>query len=79
MGPHRNTADREIKVVVDGANGVGGEKLEQLKKMLTGLDISVRNTGRDGEGVLNEGCGADYVQKEKVIPSGFSLDDVGLR
>uniref|UniRef100_A0A5B7A8T5 Phosphoacetylglucosamine mutase n=1 Tax=Davidia involucrata TaxID=16924 RepID=A0A5B7A8T5_DAVIN len=65
------------KLIVDGANGVGGEKLEILKKMLSGLDIDIRNSGK--EGVLNEGVGADYVQKEKVAPYGFGSADVGLR
>lgn len=67
------------KVVVDGANGVGGEKLEELKGLLTGLEIEVRNLGRKGEGVLNEKVGADYVQKEKVVPNGFSSIDIGVR
>ncbi|GMY29822.1 phosphoacetylglucosamine mutase [Fagus crenata] len=66
------------KLVVDGANGVGGEKLEVLKKMLDGLAIEVRNSGKDG-GVLNEGVGADYVQKEKVVPHGFGSQDLGIR
>ncbi|KAK9266888.1 hypothetical protein L1049_027147 [Liquidambar formosana] len=66
------------KLTVDGANGVGGEKLEVLKKMLNGLLIEVRNSGKEG-GVLNEGVGADYVQKEKVFPCGFGPNDVGIR
>lgn len=65
-------------VVVDGADGVGGEKLEVLKSMLTSLVIEVRNTGKGG-GLLNDGVGADYVQKEKVVPRGFCSNDVGLR
>ncbi|KAG0470800.1 hypothetical protein HPP92_017500 [Vanilla planifolia] len=69
----------DSRVVVDGANGVGGEKLEQLKKLLIGIDIQVRNSGKQGEGVLNEGVGADFVQKEKVAPSGFGTKDVGER
>ena len=64
------------KLIVDGANGVGGEKLEVLKKMLNSMDIEVRNSGK---GVLNEGVGADYVQKEKVVPQGFHLKDIGIR
>ncbi|XP_028077555.1 phosphoacetylglucosamine mutase isoform X1 [Camellia sinensis] len=64
-------------VVVDGANGVGGEKLEVLKKILNGLDMEIRNSGK--EGVLNEGVGADYVQKEKVAPRGFCPADAGIR
>ncbi|GKU95699.1 hypothetical protein SLEP1_g9028 [Rubroshorea leprosula] len=66
------------KVVVDGANGVGGEKLEILKSMLNGLAIEVRNSGKGG-GVLNEGVGADFVQKEKVFPHEFGFKDVGIR
>ncbi|KAK8527481.1 hypothetical protein V6N13_085313 [Hibiscus sabdariffa] len=66
------------RVVVDGADGVGGEKLEVLKNMLTGLVIEVRNTGKGG-GLLNDGVGADYVQKEKVVPRGFGSNDIGIR
>ncbi|KAF3545556.1 hypothetical protein DY000_02000756 [Brassica cretica] len=66
------------KLVLDGANGVGGEKMEVLKGYLSNLDIEIRNTGRDG-GVLNENVGADFVQKEKVVPLGFGVNDVGVR
>ncbi|KAL9249680.1 Phosphoacetylglucosamine mutase-like protein [Drosera capensis] len=65
-------------LVADGANGVGGEKLELLKGFCDNLSIDIRNSGKDG-GVLNEGVGADFVQKEKVAPSGFGANDVGLR
>ncbi|XP_022878400.1 phosphoacetylglucosamine mutase-like isoform X2 [Olea europaea var. sylvestris] len=64
------------KVIVDGADGVGGEKLEILKKLLSDLSIDVRNRG---DGVLNEGVGADFVQKEKIIPRSFGPADVGFR
>jgi phosphoacetylglucosamine mutase len=66
------------KLVVDGANGVGGGKLEVLREMLDGMVFEIRNSGKDG-GVLNEGVGADYVQKEKFAPHGFGSQDVGLR
>ncbi|XP_010492800.1 PREDICTED: phosphoacetylglucosamine mutase [Camelina sativa] len=66
------------KLLVDGANGVGGQKIEELRASLSNLDLEIRNTGRDG-GVLNEGVGADFVQKEKVVPLGFGLKDVGMR
>ncbi|KAI3894437.1 hypothetical protein MKX03_003842 [Papaver bracteatum] len=39
----------------------------------------VRNSGKEGEGVLNHGVGADFVQKEKIVPSGFGQIDVGKR
>ncbi|OIV92808.1 hypothetical protein TanjilG_00942 [Lupinus angustifolius] len=66
------------KLVVDGANGVGGVKLKALEKLLSGLVIEVRNSSEDG-GVLNDGVGADYVQKEKVVPHGFGSKDAGIR
>ncbi|CAM9003419.1 unnamed protein product [Rhodiola kirilowii] len=66
------------KLIVDGANGVGGVKLEAFGALFDALPIELRNSGKDG-GVLNEGVGADYVQKEKVVPSGFSGEDVGKR
>lgn len=66
------------KLVVDGANGVGGAKLQILHKLLNVLDIEVRNSSED-EGVLNDGVGADYVQKEKVAPRGFGSKDAGIR
>lgn len=78
--PKETMADAmDEKLLIDGANGVGGEKLEELKKLLKGLAVQVRNSGKDGEGILNEGVGADYVQKEKVVPSGFGSNDVGMR
>ncbi|KAL0372997.1 UNVERIFIED_CONTAM: Phosphoacetylglucosamine mutase [Sesamum calycinum] len=64
------------KLIVDGADGVGGEKLEKLKTRLGYLTIDVRNYG---DGVLNEGVGADYVQKEKVVPRSFGTADAGIR
>lgn len=66
------------QLVVDGANGVGGQKLEVLKEKLNGLAIKIRNSGK-GEGVLNEGVGADFVQKEKIVPCNFGSQDVGIR
>lgn len=67
------------KLIVDGANGIGGVKLEQIKADLSGLDIIVRNSCREGEGILNHTCGADFVQKERVTPHGFCSEDAGVR
>ncbi|XP_014521328.1 phosphoacetylglucosamine mutase isoform X2 [Vigna radiata var. radiata] len=66
------------KVIVDGSNGVGGVKLKVLGSLLNALVIEVRNSSEDG-GVLNDGVGADYVQKEKVAPHGFGSKDAGIR
>lgn len=71
-------SDEENKLVVDGANGVGGMKLKVLKNSLNDLMIEIHNSGDEG-GVLNEGVGADFVQKEKVVPHGFSSKDIGMR
>ncbi|XP_078445810.1 phosphoglucosamine mutase-like protein [Wolffia australiana] len=67
-------------LLVDAANGVGGGKLKELVKLLgAGIEIHVRNCGEEGEGLLNEGVGADFVQKEKTIPHGFTAQDTGKR
>ncbi|KAL5791474.1 hypothetical protein ACOSP7_000068 [Xanthoceras sorbifolium] len=74
----RKINEIEDRLIVDGANGVGGEKLEAVKKMLSGLVIEVLNSGKEG-GILNEGVGADFVQKEKVVPHGFGSNHEGTR
>lgn len=56
---------------------MGGEKLHEVKKSLMGIELQVRNSGK--EGILNDGVGADFVQKEKVAPQGFGPSDVGMR
>lgn len=73
-----NSKETEDKLIVDGANGVGGEKLEVIKEKLNELVIEVCNSGKEG-GVLNEGVGADFVQKEKVVPHGFGSSHAGIR
>lgn len=72
-----NSNETEDKLIVDGANGVGGEKLEVIKEKLNELVIEVCNSGK--EGVLNEGVGADFVQKEKVVPHGFGSNHARIR
>eukprot|EP00897_Mesotaenium_endlicherianum_P002918 jgi/Mesen1/2654/ME000167S01806 len=61
-------------LLADGANGVGALKLEELSALVrgSGLLLEVRNRGREGEGALNDGVGADFVQKEQRLPAGFS-------
>ncbi|CAI7851054.1 unnamed protein product [Closterium sp. NIES-54] len=66
-------------LLVDAANGVGAPKLQRLVEEVRGragvaLAVAVRNTGGEGEGELNEGVGADFVQKEQRAPRGFGGD-----
>lgn len=64
-------------LTVDCANGVGAEKLKALTERLSGdLDVSLRSAGG---GDLNDGCGADYVQKEKRFPAGMEDCQDGAR
>lgn len=79
LNPPKETASSKPNsiLLIDAANGVGGEKLHELKKMVMGIELLVRNSGK--EGVLNDGVGADFVQKEKVAPHGFGRSDVGRR
>lgn len=57
--------------IVDGANGVGASKLSKLQRLVQNLKLDIRNSGTEGEGLLNELVGADYVQKERKFPQGF--------
>lgn len=53
------------KLVVDCANGVGAIPMEALNSNLRGAAII--NTPRDGP--VNANCGADYVQKNRTMPT----------
>ncbi|CAK0783544.1 hypothetical protein CVIRNUC_006743 [Coccomyxa viridis] len=73
---HSCKAKRQV-LTVDCANGVGAEKLKALAERLSGkLDVTLRSTG---EGGLNDGCGADYVQKERRFPAGMEDCQNGAR
>nr|QIJ96705.1 n-phosphoacetylglucosamine mutase [Glyphodes pyloalis] len=55
---------------VDGANGVGGKKLNIIRKSLDGeLDLNLYNLGGNG-GKLNLNCGADFVKVSQKPPVG---------
>ncbi|KAJ5122391.1 Phosphoacetylglucosamine mutase [Penicillium atrosanguineum] len=65
---------RGVKVqgslTVDCANGVGGPKLRELMKVLSGIDIKVINDDVINPDSLNFDCGADYVKtKQRAPPS----------
>lgn len=63
-------------VVVDGSNGIGALKMKRMKEFLAdSIDIDVIF---DGNGVLNEFCGADYVKVQQRAPKELNLE-VGKR
>lgn len=66
-------------IYVDAAHGVGGLQVSKLAKEIgDSLHFEVRNTPQDG--VLNKGCGAEYVQKSRDHPEGFTSEaDRGKR
>lgn len=75
-----NSCTSSKGLIVDGANGVGASKLLQLQNLTPDLCLDIRNSGQEGEGVLNEHVGADFVQKEKAFPRGFgNLSELGRR
>lgn len=63
---------------MDCANGVGAAKMRALAAHLAdaGLAVDLRNTG---EGVLNGGCGSDFLQKDRQLPAGFGGVAPGAR
>ena len=65
---------------VDCANGVGAAQLAAAVERLrsAGLTLKLHNTG-GGDGRLNHGCGADFVQKERTAPTGFEGVEAGAR
>lgn len=64
------SGDYNTTLYVDGANGVGGKKLNIIKKSLDGeLDLVLYNLGGNG-GKLNLNCGADYVKISQTPPVG---------
>jgi len=57
------------KIQFDGANGVGSQSIKQFSKRLEGvLEIGLHNTG---DGVLNSGCGADFVKVSQSPAAGL--------
>jgi len=57
------------KIEFDGANGVGATSMLQFAKHLEGvLEANLHNSGA---GVLNSGCGADFVKVSQSAPEGL--------
>jgi phosphoacetylglucosamine mutase len=71
-------ADPPTILYVDCANGVGGPKIAALAPHLqaAGLHLELRNIG---DGILNGGCGSDFVQNNRSTPESFNDIPVGAR
>lgn len=52
-------------LVVDCANGVGASAMDGVKHLLPGVSI----INKPNDGLLNDKCGADFVQKKRVMPT----------
>ena len=66
---------------MDCANGVGAVALKQLLEKLPPGKLRLRlcNTDTKSGGKLNADCGADFVQKERTCPRGWSSGEAGSR
>jgi phosphoacetylglucosamine mutase len=77
----RGTADgnHNDSIIIDAANGIGGRSVAMLANIMQGLypdalEINIRNDV--GDGPVNEGCGAELVQKGQIPPVNVSEDDL---
>jgi phosphoacetylglucosamine mutase len=56
---------KPVVACIDCANGVGMRAMRELVDIVP--DVLVVNG--DGDGALNESCGADFVQKKRIMPN----------
>ncbi|XP_065071481.1 phosphoacetylglucosamine mutase-like [Rhopilema esculentum] len=65
-------------IKLDGANGIGALKMNKMAPYLEGFGslLGIFNDGSNG--VLNQGCGADYVKVQQAAPVDF-VYEVGDR
>lgn len=66
-------AKKEDKLIIDCSDGVGGgEHGQSMKKLIEehfGTQVTLINSEESKN--LNEGCGAEFVQKERNFPLNF--------
>jgi phosphoacetylglucosamine mutase len=61
-------------LTVDAAFGIGSTAIEEFKKHLKSINFSVINSSLSDSyepSLLNNGCGAEHVQKQKTYPRNF--------
>lgn len=74
--------DNRHTVIVDGSNGIGATQLPPLDAEIDRLHpgiLTVDLRNRAGDGPVNEGCGAELVQKSQIPPASVSAaQDEGI-
>lgn len=53
------------QIVVDCANGIGASAMSRVRHLLPNCTL----VNLPGQGALNDKCGADYVQKNRIMPN----------
>ncbi|EGV61648.1 phosphoacetylglucosamine mutase [Yamadazyma tenuis ATCC 10573] len=63
-----------INLTVDGANGIGSPKIEELvsKYLSNEIALTLVNSSYTTPATLNSGCGADFVKINQKLPAGVS-------
>ncbi|CAD8186336.1 unnamed protein product [Paramecium pentaurelia] len=61
-------------LVIDGAEGVGGIWIKYFQEKLANVLTIQRINYGDEPHLLNDGCGSEFVQKEKKLPKNFVYD-----
>jgi phosphoacetylglucosamine mutase len=63
-------------IILDCANGVGAQAISQIMELAgfnEKLQITLINNEKSPE-KLNDGCGAEFVQKDQKLPTGWSVE-----
>ncbi|KAJ1607418.1 phosphoacetyl glucosamine mutase [Cryptosporidium canis] len=58
-------------LLIDVANGVGKYQVDKVSKILSYYSLDLRVINRDNPEKLNDGCGAEHIQKNILPPVGF--------
>lgn len=65
---HTSTARDKPHVLLDCSNGVGFVNIKALDEVLSKFfELKLINAGEEKQ-FLNDGCGAEFVQKERKLP-----------
>ena len=67
----KDNSKYETKLYIDCADGIGGPSVKKLDAVNQLCEFETLNEGTGAEVFLNEGCGAEYVQKERKLPRNF--------